>query len=141
MLRMALVTALMLAATTAARAQQTPDEEAAENTGPATNEDVFGKDASLEPGTNVALDDVRVLGKSGNLLRIGHGRRSLFVAPMNPSLIDLIPVGAIINVRGMLREAPSATQTKVIFATSTKVARRLARQRVYVDNAEVSLLP
>jgi hypothetical protein len=141
MLRVTVVAAFLLAATTTARAQQTTDEEAAENTGPATNEEVWGKDASLEPGTNVALDDVRVLGKSGNLLRVGRAGRSLFVAPMNPSLIELIPVGAIINVRGMLREAPSATQTKVIFATSKTVARRLARQRVYVDNAEVSLLP
>jgi hypothetical protein len=141
MVRMALVVTLLVAATTTARAQETSDEEAAENTGPATNEEVFAKDASLEPGTNVALENVRVLGKSGNLLRVGHGRRSLFVAPMNPSLLDLIPVGAIINVRGMLREAPSATQTKVIFATSKTVARRLARQRVYVDNADVSLLP
>jgi hypothetical protein len=56
-------------------------------------------------------------------------------------VIESIPVGAVINVRGTLRQSPSAKQARVIFAAGRRASERLARDHIYVDAWEVSLLP
>jgi hypothetical protein len=116
-------------------------EPAPEDSGPVTKDIVFGKPKQMTEGTNVFLDDVVVRAKSGNLLRVGEGRRSIWVAPNDPSVLDFIAVGAIVDVRGTLRETPSAPQAKLIYAARAGAAKKLARDRLFVDAWDVSAMP
>lgn len=112
-----------------------------ETTGPVTKQELLEDPEALEPGTNVFLDDVRVRSKSGNLVRVSMGRRQLYVAPVDPSVIQFLAIGAIIDVHGTLLETPSAGQAKLIYAASGRAAARMARDRVYVDAWSVSTMP
>lgn len=116
----------------------TPDPES----GPVTKDELFADpEEEMTAGTNVFLDDVKVRSKSGNLLRVGDGRHQLWVAPNDPSVLDFIAVGATVDVRGTLRETPSAKQAALIYAASGRAAARMARDRFYVDAWFVSAAP
>lgn len=139
MLRVSMAAAALLTVSVLdVRAQ---DATRPEDTGPVGKDLVFGEPDEMTAGTNVYLDDVIVRGKSGNLLRVGQGRRSIFVAPIDPSVIGFLPIGSIIDVRGTLRETPSAEQAELTYGTSDRAAERLARDRLYVDAWDVSSLP
>lgn len=142
MRRVAIVPVLLVAlASGYAIAQPADDDRDQDETGPVTKEELLEDPDALVPGTNVFLDDVKVRSTSGNLVRVSVGRRQLFVAPVDPSVIQFLAVGAIIDVHGTLRETPSAAQAKLIYAASGRAAARMARDRVYVDAWSVSTLP
>lgn len=131
-LRAALVTVIIGAS---ARAQDTPappDDPDVES-GPVTQDTLFSDPDEMTAGTNVFLDDVTVREKSGNLLRVSDGRHQLFVAPNDPSVLDFIAIGATVDVRGTLRETPSAKQAMLVYAASRAAATKMARDRFYVD--------
>ena len=100
---------------------------------PVTNDELFGDPDEMIEGTNVHLEDLVVRAKSGLLLRAADDRHEIFVAPIDPSWLDFLTVGAHIDIRGTLRASPSARQAKLVFAMSTREAKRLARTPVYVD--------
>jgi hypothetical protein len=101
---------------------------------PATKVELFQRGSTLLiEGTNVHLEDMRVRSKSGVMMRVAYGRHEIYVAPIDPSALDFIAKGARVDVRGSLRAAPSAAQARLVYAMSAREARRLARQRVYVD--------
>jgi hypothetical protein len=89
--------------------------------------------AALEPGTSVELDHAVVRGKSGNLMRVAHHRREIFVAPVDPSWLEWIAVGAVVDIRGTVREAPSASQARLVYAVDRATAARLARSHILID--------
>ena len=104
-----------------------------EDFGPVTKQELFAGPNRLIAGTNVYLDHVVVRAKSGTMLRVGWDKHEIFVAPVDPSSLGFITVGAKVNVRGTLAKTPSAGQARLINAMSWSEARRLARQSVYVD--------
>ncbi len=142
MRRAAIVPVLLVALVSEhAIAQPADDEADQEETGPVTKDELLEDPDALVPGTNVFLDDVKVRSTSGNLVRVSVGRRQLYVAPVDPSVIQFLAVGAIIDVHGTLRETPSAAQAKLTYAASRRAAARMARDPVYVDAWSVSTLP
>lgn len=141
MTRVSLCGALLaLLVSEGARAQNPPEAPDPES-GPATKDELFADPEEMTAGTNVFLDDVKVRSKSGNLLRVGDGQHQLWVAPDDPSVLDFIAVGATVDVRGTLRETPSAKQAALIYAASSRAAARMARDRFYVDAWFVSAAP
>jgi hypothetical protein len=92
---------------------------------------------SMTEGTQVWLHDVRIVQKSGNVLKIGDRGHELFVVPVDPSSLDFLTVGAHVDVRGTLRRTPSAGQARLIYAMSSAAARRFARDRFFVATASV----
>ena len=116
-----------------AAAQAPPPPPPGEDVGPASAVELLEEPELRRAGTNVDLDGVVVRRISGNLVRVKYGRREIFVAPVDPSLIDFLTVGAVIDVQGTLRDAPGARQARLIFAVDGRAARRLERDRIYVD--------
>lgn len=100
---------------------------------------IYGDSPGDLAGTEVELDDVRVRAKSGNGLWVGYTRqRQIFVLPIDPSLVEFVTVGAALDIRGTLRETPSASQAVKTFAMGAQSARKLAGDRFYVDAWTVS---
>ncbi len=85
-------------------------------------------------GTNVHLEDVPVRRKAGNGLWIGYSRRhQLFAVPIDPSFVEFVTVGARIDLRGTLRETPSARQATMVFALDRTSSRLIADEPLYID--------
>lgn len=100
---------------------------------------IYGDSPGDLAGTEVELDDVRVRAKSGNGLWVGYTRqRQIFVLPIDPSLVEFVTVGAALDIRGTLRETPSAAQAVKTFAMGAQSARKLAGDRFYIDAWTVS---
>jgi hypothetical protein len=101
---------------------------------PVEGQELFADDGALfVEGTNVHLENVVVRAKTGLMMRVAVGRHEIYVAPVDPSMLEFLAVGATVDVRGTLRRAPSAPQARFAYAMSAREARRLARQHVYVD--------
>jgi hypothetical protein len=99
----------------------------------ATKEELFRERRELlVEGTNVYLEDMVVRAKSGVMTRVAYGKHEIFVAPIDPSELQFVAIGARVDVRGTLREAPTAPQARLAYAMSPREARRLARHRIYV---------
>jgi hypothetical protein len=113
----------------------------AEDENEARNDRVFLHTQSLVPGLGVYLTHVVVRGKSGNLMRVGDRRREIFVAPIDPSWMDFLPIGSIVDLRGTVRETPSAGQAHQTYAAGWPVARQLARNRFYIEAWAISSPP
>lgn len=105
---------------------------------PATNDELFGDPDAMVEGTNVRLENLVVRAKSGLLLRASYDGHEIFVAPVDPSQLDFIAIGAHIDVLGTLVPAPSKRQAQLELAMGAREARRLAHARVYVDAWSVS---
>lgn len=117
------------------------DADAAEERGPASKHELFARGRALMvEGTNVHLEDVVVRAKSGHLIRVASGRHEIFVAPPDPSQLSFLAIGAAVDVRGTLIKAPSAGQAQLIHGMGSREARRLSRQRVYVDAWSVTAI-
>lgn len=100
---------------------------------------IYGDSPGDLAGTEVELDDVRVRAKSGNGLWVGYTRqRQIFVLPIDPSFVEFVTVGAALDVRGTLRETPSAAQAAKTFAMGAQSARKLAGDRFYIEAWTVS---
>jgi hypothetical protein len=126
----ALVVALSVCAMGAGEPR--PDEREAGFADPAL---VFTKKPPLGlVGMQVHLDHIRVQGKSGNGLWVGptKGRR-IFVVPVDPSFIEFVAVGAVLDIRGVLRETPAPAQARKSWAVDARTARCLAYEPVYID--------
>jgi hypothetical protein len=89
--------------------------------------------SALEPGMTVELDHAVIRGISGNLMRVAHRDRELFVVPVNPSWLEFLTIGAIVDIHGALRKPPSARQAQLDYAIDRRTAARLARERFYID--------
>lgn len=109
------------------------------NDGPATRQELIENPALIAPGTNVNLEGAIVRAASGNMLRVSVGRLELFVAPIDPSSIDFIRTGAVVDVRGTLRASPSAKQGMTTYAMNRRLAKQLESDGVYVDAWAVQL--
>lgn len=133
-----IVIVLALLGSSTARAQPSGRPQPDGGFYPATNQELLDTPALIAPGTNVDLQAVVVRAKSGNMMRVSLGRRQLFVAPIDPSMLGFIRVGAIVDVRGTLRASPGAAQARVTYAIDRKSAAQLARDRVFVDAWSVS---
>jgi hypothetical protein len=120
--------AIVVAAGSASAERQPPVREF-----PATNDELFANRELLAEGTNVYLSDLVVRAKSGLVMRASYRHHDIFIVPVDPSVLDFLAIGARIDVRGTLRDAPSVGQARLVFAMSASEARRLSRQRVYVD--------
>ncbi|HVK86480.1 MAG TPA: hypothetical protein VM513_20315 [Kofleriaceae bacterium] len=130
LLRLAVV---MLVDGAAAQVEE-PAPVDSETQAPVDGEALFADDAELlAEGTNVHLENVVVRAKSGLMMRVAVGRHQIYVAPVDPSMLEFLAVGATVDVRGTLRRAPSAPQARLAYAMSSHEARRLARQGVYLD--------
>lgn len=117
-----------------ARARAQPAPEADEPDAPVVSkQELFADREAMTAGTNVRLDDMVIRAKSGNVLRVGHRRHEIFVVPENPSTLQFLAVGAHIDIQGTLRQAPSASQARLIYVMGAREARRLARSKLYVD--------
>jgi hypothetical protein len=112
-----------------------PPETADGELDPRTLRQIFAdRDPESLVGTEVYLEDVPIRRKSGNGLWVGYGRRHLlFVAPIDPSSVEALAVGARIDVRGTLRRAPAPQQAAKIFALDAASTRRFASERLYLD--------
>jgi hypothetical protein len=89
--------------------------------------------SSLEPGTTVELDHAVVRGVCGNLMRVAHKGHELFVAPEDPSWLEFVAIGAVVDIHGTLRAPPRARQAQLDYAIDRRTALRLERQRVFID--------
>jgi hypothetical protein len=98
-----------------------------------TPDELFGDPTLMNDGTNVRLQNVVVKAKSGILIRVGVDHHEIFVAPMDPSTIDFLAIGAHVDVQGTLRRTPSARQAELTYAMGSGEARRLARTQFFVD--------
>jgi hypothetical protein len=109
---------------------------------PRTRRQIFADQESESLiGTEVYLEDVPIRGKSGNGLWVGYQRRhQLFVAPIDPSSVEALTVGARIDVRGTLRRAPAPRQAAKLFALDAASTRRFAGERLYLDAWSVNEL-
>jgi hypothetical protein len=121
-----------------AAAQRPSDQVATDNEVFVDKQQLFADRDLMTDGTQVWLEDLVVRAKSGNVLKVGDHRHELFVVPADPSSLDFLTVGAHVDVRGTLRWTQSAGQARFTFAMSPAMARRFARQRVYVASAYVS---
>jgi hypothetical protein len=99
---------------------------------------VFADLDSLSDGTQVWLQDVVVRAKNGNIVQVADHRHEIFVAPVDPSSLEFLTVGAHVDVRGTLRRTPSAAQARFIYAMGPATARRLARDQLFVATAYVT---
>jgi hypothetical protein len=89
--------------------------------------------STLESGTTIELDHAVIRGISGNLMRVAHRGREVFVAPVNPSWLEFLAIGAVIDIHGAIRKPPSAKQAQLEYAIDRRTAARLARERFYID--------
>lgn len=122
------------------RSRDNARQELDEST-PASRQELFVRDPSLRvDGTNVYLEHMVVRAKSGHMMRVAYGKHEIFVAPVDPSTLDFVAVGAKVDVRGTLRDAPSASQARLVYAMSPREARLLARSGVYVDAWSVTAI-
>lgn len=94
----------------------------------------------LTDGQNVRLDEAVVRAKAGNLLRVEIDHLQIFVAPIDPSSIELIAIGARVRVSGTLRRPPAEQQARLVYAMGPSEANRLAHTPFYVEAWSVSVL-
>ncbi|MGE0549747.1 MAG: hypothetical protein AB7O24_29160 [Kofleriaceae bacterium] len=87
----------------------------------------------------IHLTDIMVRAKSGNGLWVGYtAARQIFVVPIDPSFVEFVTVSAHVDIRGTVREAPSASQAARIFAMDATSSKRLGRDRFYIEAWTVS---
>lgn len=98
-----------------------------------TAQELFADPESMTEGTSVRLEGAVIRAKSGLVLRVAIDKHEMFVAPIDPSTIEFLAVGARIDVQGTLHRAPSAAQARLVYAMGPQEARRLARTGFYVD--------
>lgn len=103
-----------------------------------TAQELFADPEAMTDGTSVRLDGAVVRAKSGLVLRVAIDKHEIFVAPIDPSSIEFLAVGARVDIQGTLHRAPSAPQARLIYAMGPAEARRLARTGFYVDAWAVS---
>ena len=94
----------------------------------------------MTDGQNVRLDEAVVRAKAGNLLRVEVNHQQIFVAPIDPSAIEHIAVGARLTIHGTLRRPPTAQQARMTYAMGATEAQRLAETPFYVEAWSVSAL-
>lgn len=103
-----------------------------------TAQELFADPEAMTDGTSVRLDGAVIRAKSGLVLRVAIDKHEIFVAPIDPSSMEFLAVGARVDIQGTLHRAPSAPQARLIYAMGPAEARRLARTGFYVDAWAVS---
>src|SRR5437868_3929069 len=113
--------AAFVVALTGSAFAQAPTPEV-DDFGPVSKQELFATPKKLIEGTDVYLARMVVRAKSGTMLRVGWGTHEIFVAPIDPSALGFVTVGATVDVRGTLAKTPSARQARLIYAMSASEA-------------------
>lgn len=94
----------------------------------------------MTDGQNIRMDQAVVRAKAGILLRVEVDHQQIFVAPIDPSSIEFIAIGARLSINGTLRRPPTAQQARLTYAMGPSEAQRLAQSPFYVVAWSVSAL-
>lgn len=138
-MRIALAVALLASA---ALAQPPPPTTPVQPPGPpaaapgfATIEQIFARPGDHSAvGLGVYLVNVPIVAKAGRGFWIASpaGRR-IFVVPIDPSQLEVLRVGARVDIRGDLRYPLAARQAALELGVGMNDARRIAASPHYID--------